>query len=85
MFYLSAEIESRCPYCPYEQAAQFIEEMYRAGHGSWEELEEYCSRLRSFRQATDGCSEWVKQRLSGLVGIPVHHVNIERADIALAP
>lgn len=84
MFYLSAEIESRCMYCPYEQSAQFIEAMYRAGHGSWEELEEYCLRLGRFREASYGCSEWVKQRLAGLAGIPAQHVNIERADLALA-
>ena len=84
MFNLSSEIESRCPFCPYEQTPQFIEVMYRSGHGSWEQLEDYCSRLKRFREATNGCSDWVKQRLSKLAGIPRHHVNVERGNIELA-
>jgi len=83
MFHLSVEIELRCPFCPYEQTSQFIEAMYRSGHGSWEQLEDYCSRLKRFREANNGCSDWVKQRLSKLVGIPKHHVNVERASIKL--
>jgi hypothetical protein len=77
MFHLSEEIESPCPFCPYQQTPQFIELMYRLRHGTWEELEDYCSRLKQFREATDGCSEWVKQRLSKLVSIPDHQVNVE--------
>jgi hypothetical protein len=84
MFHLPAEIESSCPFCPYEQTPQFIEMMYRSGHGTWEQLEDYCSRLKRFRDATSGCSEWVKQWLSKLVGIPEHHVNIERTNIEVA-
>jgi hypothetical protein len=57
--------------------------MYRAGYGNWE-LEDYCFRLKRFRVATNGCSDWVRQRLSKLVGIPEHHVNEERANIKLA-
>lgn len=74
MFRLSEEIESRCPFCSYRQAPQFIEFMYRWGHGTWEQLEDYCSRLKQFRAATHGCDEWVKERLSKLVGIPDHHL-----------
>ena len=84
MFHLSVETESRCQFCPYEETSQFIEAMYRSGHGNWEQLEDYCSRLKRFREATDGSSDWVKQRLSKLVGIPEHHVNAERASMKLA-
>jgi hypothetical protein len=84
MFHLSVEIESHCLFCPYEQTSQFIEAMYRAGHGSWEQLEDYCSRLKWFREVTNGCSDWVEQRLPKLAGIPGHHVNVERASIKLA-
>jgi hypothetical protein len=77
MFHLSEEIESCCPFCLYQQTPQFIEVMYRSGHGTWEQLEDYCSRLKRFREATHECSEWVKQQLSKLVGIPDYHVNLE--------
>jgi hypothetical protein len=76
MFQLSAEIESGCPFCPFEQAPRFIEAMYRSGRGSWEQLEEYCSRLTRFRDSTEGCSEWVRHRMSRLVGVPEYHVNV---------
>ena len=84
MFHLSVEIESRCQFCPYEQTSQVIEAMYRSGHGSWEQLEDYCCRLKRYREATKGCSEWVKQRLSKLVHIPGHHVNLERATATIS-
>jgi len=77
MFCLSEKIESCCPFCPYEQTPQFIEMMYRRGYGTWEQLEEYCLRLKRFRRATHGCSEWVRERLSALIGVPAHHVNAE--------
>jgi hypothetical protein len=83
MFHLSVEIESHCPFCPYEQTSQFIEAMYRSGHGTWEQLEDYCSRLKRFRDAIGGCPEWVKQSLSKAVGVPEHHVNRERTTIEL--
>jgi hypothetical protein len=77
MFSLSESVESGCPFCPYEQTSQFIEVMYRRGYGTWEQLEEYCFRLKRFRQATDGSSEWVRERFSKLIGIPTHHANAE--------
>ena len=77
MFHILEEVESRCSFCPYRQTPQFIEVMYRWGHGTWEQLEDYCSRLKRFREATHGCSDWVKQRLAKLVGIPDHHVNVD--------
>lgn len=73
-FSLREEVEASCPHCPYEETGQFIETLYRAGHGTWEQLEDYCERLKKFREVTEGCSEWVRETLARIGKIPKHHV-----------
>src|SRR5690242_5114184 len=75
VFSLPKEVESSCPHCPVKESAQFIEHMYRQRAGSWLQLEDYCSRLKSFREATQDCSDWLRQTLAKIAGIPDHHVN----------
>ena len=74
-FSLPKEVEASCPHCPYKETDQFIETLYRAGRGTWEELEDYCERLKKFHEVTEGCSEWVRQTLARIGRIPEHHAN----------
>ena len=74
MFHLAKDVEESCPHCPFTETGQFIEHMYRAGHGTWEQLEEYVGRLKAYRDAVIGCCSWVKITLAKLGRIPEHHV-----------
>lgn len=73
-FSLPREVEASCPHCPYEATDQFIEALYRAGRGTWEQLEDYCERLKKFREVTEGYTEWVRETLARIGKIPEHHV-----------
>jgi hypothetical protein len=75
LFSLPKEVEQSCPHCPVNETAQFVEHMYRAGNGTWEQLEDYCQRLKKFQHVTNDCTQWVKEPLAKLVGVPGHHVS----------
>lgn len=76
-FTLSKDVEDSCPHCPYRETPQFIETMYRCGHGTWDQLEEYCDRLKRFQAACKGMAFWVRFTMSKFVGVPEHHLDRE--------
>lgn len=73
MFQVAKHAEDSCPHCPYEQPAQYVEHMYRQGHGTWDQLEEYTRRLHIYREAVQGCCSWVRAIVAKLLSIPEQH------------
>lgn len=72
--HLEPEQEFACGACPILETERFIENAYRLGYASWEEIENYTACLKRYQETVANCPDrWVRHALAEIARIPVHH------------